>query len=260
MSVLCDKLQDSLGALFQCSTVGDYQRIRTPYLYPDGDVIDLYADTSNPDVWLISDFAETTRWLRMQTQALRRSPRQTQLLEDVRLTHDVAWYRGMLQARYYTDGSKGTLAEVVTRVAQAALRVSDLWFTMRTRAVQSVADDVADFLQENAIAFQRRVKLVGRSQQAWTVDFHTHTRTQSSLLHVLATSNRASAQNLSSKAVAMWYDLQAHKVGTEALQFVSLFDDSSDVWKETDFALLEGLSTVARLSRLDDLADVLQAA
>ena len=35
-------LQREIGALFMCSEHGEYQRIRTPYLYPDGDNIDLF--------------------------------------------------------------------------------------------------------------------------------------------------------------------------------------------------------------------------
>ena len=35
-------LQREIGALFTCSEHGEYQRIRTPYLYPDGDNIDLF--------------------------------------------------------------------------------------------------------------------------------------------------------------------------------------------------------------------------
>ncbi len=34
----------------------------------------------------------------------------------------------------------------ITRVAQAAVRVSDLWFTFKTRTVESITDEVADFL------------------------------------------------------------------------------------------------------------------
>lgn len=36
-------LQEGLGALFTCSEQDGLQRIRTPYLYPDGDNIDLFA-------------------------------------------------------------------------------------------------------------------------------------------------------------------------------------------------------------------------
>jgi hypothetical protein len=260
VNVVCETLQNNLGTLYQCSDMGQYQRIRTPYLYPDGDVIDLYVNTTNPEVWVISDLAETTRWLRMQTQTMKRSVKQRQLIEDVSLTHGVQWRRGMLQARYFTDGSKGTLADVVTRVAQAAIRVSDVWFTMRSRAVQSATDEIAEFLDEHAIRYERQVRLNGRSQQPWVVDFQTYTPNQMSLLHVLSSNNRSSAQNHTHKVVAMWHDLQYRTVGSEGLQLVSLFDDTSDVWRETDFARVAELSIVARWSRLDELPDILQAA
>ena len=42
----CQNLQRRIGTLFTCSEHGDYQRIRTPYLYPDGDNIDLLDPSS----------------------------------------------------------------------------------------------------------------------------------------------------------------------------------------------------------------------
>lgn len=127
---ICHNLQEGLGASFTCSEQGDYQRIRTPYLYPDGDNVDLFCQIHR-DVVTVSDLAETTGWLRMQSIALRRSPKQKWLIEDTCATHGIEFYRGMLQARCRPGDD---LAEVVARVAQAALRVSDLWFTFRTQA------------------------------------------------------------------------------------------------------------------------------
>jgi C4-type Zn-finger protein len=44
--------------------------------------------------------------------------------------------------------SNEDLSASIMRVAQAALRISELWFTFRTRAVESAKDEVADFLSE----------------------------------------------------------------------------------------------------------------
>ena len=74
-----------------------------------------------------------------------RSAKQTRLIEDVCVTRGIEFYRGMLQARCRPGDE---LAQVVTPVAQAALRVSDLWFTFRTQADESTMDEVADFLTE----------------------------------------------------------------------------------------------------------------
>ncbi|MDE0101303.1 MAG: hypothetical protein OXN89_02885 [Bryobacterales bacterium] len=62
----CQDLQQGLGALFMCSDHGEYQRIRTPYLYPDGDIIDVFCKVEG-DVVKVSDLAETTGWPRMQS-------------------------------------------------------------------------------------------------------------------------------------------------------------------------------------------------
>ena len=143
---------------------------------------------------------------------------------------DIMWITpqdlGSLGSRYIHSSAK-TITEtgyascaVVTRVAQAALRVSDLWFTFRAQAVQYITDEVADFLEDRELGFERSERLAGRSGRGWMVDFH----------------------------------------GPEALTFVSLFDDTADVWADEDFRLVEPLSMVSRWSRPDELAAVLSGA
>lgn len=245
----CNLLRDRLGNLFTCSTVGNYERIRTPYLYPDGDNIDLFC-RDHGGVISISDLGETTRWLRMQTVASKRSPRQQALIEDISLTHGVEFYKGMLLARC---GPGGDFSAIVMRVAQAALRVSDLWFTFRARTVQSATDEVADLLTERQLSFERGERLVGRSGRIWTVDFHVRTPRRSSLLSVLATGSRSTSRAIAEHIVAQWYDLNQLVAGPEALRFVSLFDDTADVWTEEDFRLVEPLSTIVRWSAPEGL-------
>ena len=241
-SCMCQDLQWEIGALFTCSEHGDYHRIRTPYLYPDGDNIDLFCKVVD-DVVTVGDLAETTGWLRMQTAALRRSPKQKRLVEDACVTHGVELYRGMLQARC-RPGDKW--AEVVTRVAQAALRVSDLWFTFRTQAVQSITDEVTDFLTEREFGFERAKRLAGRSGRGWTVDFHVRTERRSSLVLVPSTGNRAAAHRVSEHVLAAWRDLNHLAAGPEALTCISLFDETADVWADEDFRLVEPPSRVSR--------------
>lgn len=255
-SIAREALKADLGELFTCSVQGAYQRIRTPYLYPDGDNIDLFCKTEG-DVMTVTDLAETTRWLRMQSVSPRRSSKQRQLVEDVCLTLGVEFYRGMLQARCRPGDS---LAAVVTRVAQAALRVSDLWFTFRTRSVESITDEVADYLTERQLPFDRSEKLAGRSGRSWTVDFHVRAPARSSLIYVLSTGNRSAAHPVAEHVLAAWYDLNHLAAGPEALRFVSLFDDTADVWADEDFRLVEGLSAVTRWSRPDEFASVLAEA
>ena len=70
------------------------------------------------------------------------------------------------------------------------------------------------------------------------------------MAHVLATGSRsACAGPIAERVLAAWYDLNALAAGPEALHFVSLFDDTADVWTEEDFKLVEPLSVVTRWSR-----------
>jgi hypothetical protein len=253
---ICQQFGAGLSALFVCEPHGEYQRIRTPYLYPDGDNIDLFCKAQG-DLVTVSDLGETTRWLRMQTASLKRSPKQKALIEDVCLTHGVEFYKGLLMARCRPADD---LAAVSTRVAQAALRVSDLWFTYRTRSVESLTDEVADLLVEQGFSFERGEKIPGRSGRIWTPDFHVRSTAKSSLVYVLSTGSRTAARSVVNHVHTAFYDLSQFTAGPEALQFVSLFDDTLDVWSAEEFRLAEQLSTVARWSQPDQVVELLKAA
>ena len=250
---LLPMITESLGCLFSASEVNGYLRIRTPFLYPDGDVIDLFISESQ-GVHTITDLGETSRWLRMQSLSLKRSPKQNKLLEDVCLNHGLEFYRGMFLARAKTPSE---LARVFMRVAQGVLRASDLWFTMRTRSVESASEEVELFLLEKGVKFERSQKLLGRSGRTWQPDFHIRMPYHSSLVYVLSTGSQAAARRVTEHVVTAWHDLHTLTVGPEALQFVSLFDDTMDVWNAEDFRLLEDLSQVARWSQPDELISLL---
>jgi hypothetical protein len=252
----CDVIQQTVGELFTCSQVNGYTRIRTPYLYPDGDVIDIYLKEKTGLVTL-TDLGESLRWLRMQSQSLSpRSPKQQKLIEDICLTHGLEFFKGMLVLR-----AKGgeTIGKAVTRLAQGSLRVADLWFTTRTRSVESVSDEVEDFLKEKTIQFHRGETLIGRSGRPWRLDFHTRTPQQSSLVSVLSTGSRGASRSMVDHVVATWHDLSNLKIGPAALQFVSLFDDTQDVWSPEDFRLLSDFSEIAHWSKPDEFAAKLAA-
>jgi Domain of unknown function DUF1828 len=206
----CEQIEERIGRLFTCSTVNGYLRIRTPYLYPDGDIIDLFLKQEG-NVSTLTDLGETLGWLRTQSIAPRRSPRQNQLIADICLNHGVELFSGALTIRVKPSDD---LSSAVIRLAQAALRVSDLWFTMRTRAVESVADEVGDFLSERKILFERGEKLPGRSGRAWTVDFHIRHPHRSALMCVLSTANRATASRITEHVASFVARPELSKVGT----------------------------------------------
>lgn len=257
MPTPCEYIAQKIGELFTCSRVNQYIRIRTPYLYPDGDVIDLFLKEGGKETWAtLTDLSETLRWLRMQTISQRKSLKQRQLIEDICLNHGIELYRGMLIVRVK---SPDDLAVAVTRLAQAALRVADLWFTFRIRTVESITDEVEDFLRERQILFEPGERIPGRSGRIWTVDFHTRHPNRSALVYVLSTGSRAVARKATEHVLAAWYDLSHLRVRSDPIRFVSLFDDTLDVWAPEDFRLVEDLSEVSYWSRPDEFAEKLVA-
>jgi cell division septal protein FtsQ len=125
MATPCELITQQLGSLFTCSPINESIRIQTPFLYPDGDIIDLFYKDEDKTA-ILTDLGETLRWLKMQTATLRRTPKQRQLITDICLNHDIEIYRGMLMARVRQAED---LAPVLMRLSQGTLKVSDLWFT-----------------------------------------------------------------------------------------------------------------------------------
>ncbi|MHB1953824.1 MAG: hypothetical protein ACYCOU_08725 [Sulfobacillus sp.] len=50
------------------------------------------------------------------------------------------------------------------------------------------------------------------------------------------------------------------RVGPQALRFISLFDDTTDVWPDEDFPLVESISDISRWSRPDEFLQMLAGA
>ena len=72
-------------------------------------------------------------------------------------------------------------------------------------------------------------------------------------VYVLSTGSRSAARSFCA------HDLNQLVAGPEALRFVSLFDDSIDVWNDEDLRLAGQLSEVARWSQPDEFAEILHA-
>ena len=136
---LSTSLQEAVPPLFVCSPAPqEGVRVRTPMLYPDGGVVDVFVLERNGR-YIVTDFGDTLGWLGLQSVSQKRTQEQDALLKDVCLTLRIENQRDQLMLR---DVSRGALGDSVLRVAQAAVRVSDLWFTMRSQAIQTTADEV----------------------------------------------------------------------------------------------------------------------
>lgn len=249
----CTEIANTIGELYECSPINGFVRIRTPYLYPDGDVIDLYLQEKAGQITL-TDLGDTLRWLRMQTVTRQKTDKQEALIRDICLTLGIEQYRGMLLLRVKQNES---LASALTRLAQAVIRVSDLWFTFRTRAFESIQEEVAEFLLELKIPFTQNEKVRGRSGRTRTIDFHTRHPRQSAFIELVSTGSRAAANARVDNTFVTWADINYLKVSSDDIKFISLLDDTLDIWTLENIRFLEQISDIAYWSRPEQFAELI---
>jgi len=244
MTNICNDLNLSLGEAFECHRMGEMTRIRTPFTYPDGDVIDVYLDK---ETGALTDLGETLRWLRMQTASMSRTVKQQAIIDSVCDSSGLTLVKGEIRK---ASVEHETLLTDVVNISQCCIRVSDIWFTYRNRAIISVADEVADFLLENDVAFERNKRFAGISGKQLTLDFHIPK--SQALIHVMSTTSTAAKQSKIDHAIRLWYDLTQSKSDQK---FITVLDDSSNLFDMGEIELLQSASTVAHWSSPTELLD-----
>ena len=254
-SDLCSQISATLPPLFECS-LAPYEgvRVQTPLMYPDGGIVDVFI-LERQDEYVLTDFGEALGWLRLQSASDNLSAKQRLLVDDVRRTLGIQLARGQLTLRINKNAA---LAEAVLRLAQAVVRVSDLWFTFRNQTLQTTSDEVEEWLRERNIQFERSAQRRGRSQRNWRVDFETRWDNRTSMVFLLSTGSRSAVSRITEHVTTACVDLSHLKESQNNTFFVSLFDDSRDVWQQQDFNLVEQVSTIALWSQPDEFEHILR--
>ena len=252
---LCTKLKENIPTQFECTPAPiEGVQVRTPFMLPDGDIVDVFVVERDNRI-VVTDFGDALGWLSTQSIRAKLTAKQRYLLDDICMTLGIKLDRGLLKLRL--DNSD-ELGDAVQRVAQGVIRVTDLWFTFRTQGWEAVGDEIDEWLQEREIPFERRVKYTGYSGREWTIDYKTTMSTHTSLVFLLATGTRGAVRSITNRVAAGCYDLAAFKSEGTGNKLVSLFDDTIDVWHDEDFALLEGVSKIARWSNPEEFEEILQ--
>ncbi|MEB3829332.1 DUF1828 domain-containing protein [Phormidium sp. CCY1219] len=247
------QIANHIGELFTCSPVAQYIRIRSPYLYPDGEIIDFFLEEYDDESY-ISDLGETLRWLRMQMTSKRISQKYRALMQDICLTCGVELVGGILRVRLEHPEE---LASAITQLAQASVRIAGLWTPPKGSGFVSILEQVAELLEREGIPFNRNAKFPGRSGRDWKIDFHTLNEGCNALVSVLSVGTAGAAVGKVKSVVAGWYDLTQMKQEPNSMRFISLFDDTGEVWGPEDFKLIGELSDVTYWTEPEKFLDKL---
>ena len=250
----CDELRQVLSRdlppLYECREEDGYLSIITPLEHPDGDCIELYLIEENGRL-ILTDHAETLAILASYGFELKRSVKRVRLLNSVLKPANVHLFQGALRIELEHEAE---LAPAVVRLSQVSVQAGDLLFTLRYGAGTAFKEEVEEFLVERELRYETNYRVFGRSQQQYSVDFYIEKR-RPALLQTLSSGSASYAETLISKTVRMWYDIT--RVDGR-FEYVSLLDDSVDVWKPSHLDLLSDLSKVVAWGERDDLISLLR--
>ena len=258
---ICKKIYQETEELFECSPFREYTRIETPFLYPDGDIIDLFYKKSTP-YELITDLGGVCDWLGLQTIAKTRTDKQEQQIEYICDSYRVEFRKG----EFFIDLNKGNetrnLTEAIFDLSQAMIRISGLWFLQIDRSKNQIIDDIESFIKINDISYVKNKPFEGSSGNIWKPNFYAENKSEGFLIYVLSTDKKNSTSNILYRIVAAWHDLEylktdKKKTEKENIEFISLFDDRYDVWKASDRKMLRDFSTIKKFSNKNDLRNTL---
>ena len=255
---LSSTLRDSLPGLFECSFAPDGAvRVRTPMLYPDGDLIDAFV-VEQAGEYLVTDFGDALGWLQMQSASDSLTPNQRGMADDVCQDLGVERDRGQLTLRCR---DRTEIADAVHRLGQAAVRIADILFTFRPQAAVPasagrVADEVDAWLRSHSLPVERGVQHSGHSGHTWKVDYQVATAEWTALVCLLTGGGPAAAWRRTLEVFAGFSDL-GEPAGHSRL--ISLFDDVNGEWQDESVNLVERVSLPVMWSQPDELARVLMS-
>jgi hypothetical protein len=119
----CKALIKTIDKQFTCSTINDLMRIRTPYSYPDGDVIDLYLKKQE-NSYILTDLGEAFRALSLYSGLFITSD-QTKFIDYTLSQFNITKFNGILTIEFC---NKEEIAEAVLNLAQAIFKITKKYY------------------------------------------------------------------------------------------------------------------------------------
>lgn len=267
---ICEDVTQHIGELFTCTEVNGFTRIRTPYTYPDGDLVDVFLKEADNDL-ILTDLGETLGRLRLQQGTLRRTQKQNNLLHEVCQAQGIELHRGMLMLRLPTATQSHEAPEnldvqfswAMMRLTQAILQISSPGLAPYHQRQhdqsphQRTKHEVITFLNAQHIEAESDHQMMGRSKRRYKVDIYTHQNHQQSLIYILSHDRQNAAKNRVNQVFAAWSDLVPMENHQDFPTPISLIDDRVPIWLPEDYRLLERVSSVVHWSQPSELTALL---
>lgn len=245
-------IEASMPKIFKCSENGKFLELSTPFLYPDGDVVNIFIKTEEKRI-VITDAGETFRNLLMYNITTQLTKTRENILNDVLEVYKVNNVQGEL---WLEVKDTEQIAMGLMRLGQTITRLMDLTYTVRHIPKTNFNNKVSEFLIKNQIECERDYRIVGGSGEEHKIDFLVKTNRRKKLIKTLSSKDASSANALVSKTFRSWYDISR----VDNSQKLTLLDDENDFWKDEWKAQLTYFSKVINFSDKDGIIEFLRTA
>jgi len=238
----CEKIVqaylDYLGQGFKCYTEDEYVVLETPYLYPDGDTIQLFIELLSENRVRMSDLGETLRSLAMLNYKLSSRARKSQF-NHILTSTGVRSNKGALCVVTTKEEAGVKMSDLLNGIRQ----VSSLVYTLRGYAAPTFREEVEGFIRAEGYDPQVDYEIYGDSGRLYRVHLYLDDRRRQAF-RTLSAHTRAWAENQLNATYVMWDDI---KLKHEDIQRITVIDDIDSVWTSEWLTLLRRVSEFVAL-------------
>ena len=253
-SELLATLQRDIRDHFQVEATREGCLIRTPYLFPDNDPIEVAVRLVGEGGRIrLSDAGETLGLLFLQGVDLGGKSKQEWHMATALRRLDVRNEGGELSVEVPVR----ELGDGLIRLVEAAKALSYLVYTARARTGPDFRREVAKWLEGESLEFANDVPIAGSSGRIWTDDFVREPEEAAPILmQTLHTETRGYAFRLAEHTALMWVEIQ--RVRSSARK-VTLIDDTVEepVWEQSLSILREYSDKVGLWQSKEELLEIL---
>lgn len=224
--------------------------IHTPYLDPSNDVLSIYIEKINGH-FKISDMTQAFEYLFLRGIDIKPKTRQKWYLDSTLSRLKVVLDINEL----YVTVVKEDIPDGILRLIEAIRSVESLILTARIRKYTDFGEEVAGWLRDNDIIFDRKKEYIGASGPI-NVDFVIPRADTPVFMYALHSDSRSWAARLTDRTIVNWMDLKKAEIDFYS---VCVLDDiiDEDVWSGSFRRLKTYTETVLFWEDKDTLKEVL---